>query len=388
MRPTVWCLALALGCGASAKPPQPPPPHPGATADAEAPDAPGAVVGAPDAAVLAPDSARAAGDVAPPAVGKQIVVSAGELDRQNSIVSFSLPPGTPSQTLRDPQGVSLPVQVDESGRAVFVLPSLKAGAQATFTLEPAARAPEVKAIRESDGVKLAIGAAIVVRYQMQGKLPPGIEPWYLRGGYLHPIYTPGGVLVSDDYTNDHHAHHGIWSAWAPVTFEGKEINFWAMGERTGKGDFDSLVGTWDGPVHGGLRAKQVQVSLAGAQPKTAINELWTVTLYKTHAEAPPYYVFDLDSTQETATMSPVMIHQHIYGGFAFRGHAQWNGVADFLTSEGRTRANGDGTTGRWCFIGGRVDGKPVGYAALGHPCASTPTIRSSASRPRAPARSR
>jgi hypothetical protein len=62
-----------------------------------------------------------------------------------------------------------------------------------------------------------------------------------------------------------------------------------------------------------------------------------------------------------------MIHQHIYGGFAFRGSGQWQQGADFLTSEGRTRANGDGSTGRWCFIGGKVDGKLGGYAALGHP---------------------
>jgi hypothetical protein len=216
-------------------------------------------------------------------------------------------------------------------------------------------------------VKVSVGGMTAFRYQMQGKLPPGIEPWYLRGGYLHPIFTPAGVLVSNDYPADHHNSHGIWSAWAPVSFEGKDINFWAMGERTGKGDFDTLLGTWDGPVHGGLRSRQVQVSLAGPQPKTALDEVWVVTLYRTHEGTPPYFLFDLDSTQETATMSPVMVKEHIYGGFAFRGHAQWGDKADFLTSEGRTRGNGDGSTARWCFIGGRVDGKPVGYAALGHP---------------------
>jgi hypothetical protein len=296
----------------------------------------------------------------------QITVSAGDLDRQNTIVSFMLPGASGPLRLRDGQGAMLPLQVDEAGKAVFVLPALKAGAQASYTVERASEAPAaVTTVRESDGVKVNLGATTAFRYQMQGKLPPGIEPWYLRGGYLHPIFTPAGVLVSDDYTRDHHAHHGLWSAWAPVNFEGHEINFWAMGERTGKGDFDALLGTWEGPVHGGFRSRQVQVMLAGN--KTALDELWVVTLYKTHEGAPPYFLFDLDSTQETATTSPLMIHEHIYGGFALRGHAQWGTTADFLTSEGKTRANGDGTTGRWCFIGGKVDGKPVGYAALGHP---------------------
>jgi hypothetical protein len=382
-----------LACHGSAGPTGPPPETPPAT-DASSsprptPPAPAADASsaasppvASDAATPAPPPASDGGaatavpaDAASPPAGgvlAQVVVSAGDLDRQNTVVSFMLDPALAAGralVLRDSQGKTLDVQVDDSGRAVFVLPALKAGAQATFALAAAAAPPpaQVKATREADGVKLGIGASTALRYQMQGKLPPGIEPWYLRGGYLHPIFTPSGVLVTDDYTRDHHAHHGLWSAWAPVTFEGKDINFWAMGERTGKGDFDALLGTWDGPVHAGLRARNVQVSLAGAQPKTALNEIWVVTLYRTHEGPAPYFLFDLDSTQETATTSAVMIHEHIYGGFALRGHAQWGASADFLTSEGRTRANGDGTNGRWCHIGGRVDGKQAGYAALGHP---------------------
>jgi hypothetical protein len=331
--------------------------------------APGADAAGASPALAADAAAPAPTPTPTPGAATEIVVRAGDLERQNTVVSFPwTAAGARPTGLRDGQGARLPLQVDDGGRAVFVLPALEAGAEATFTVETAGESPpaEVHAIRESDGVKVAIGDRTAFRYQMQGKLPPGIEPQYLRGGYLHPIYTPAGVLVSNDYPSDHHNSHGLWSAWAPVTFDGHDINFWAMGEKTGKGDFDALLGTWDGPVHGGMRTRQVQVSLVGPAPKTALREVWVLTLYRTPAAA-PYFLFDLDSTQETASDLPVMIHQHIYGGFALRGHGQWGNTADFLTSEGRTRANGDGSTGRWCFIGGKVDGKPVGYAALGHP---------------------
>lgn len=64
-----------------------------------------------------------------------------------------------------------------------------------------------------------------------------------------------------------------------------------------------------------------------------------------------------------------MLEQYTYGGFALRGNAQWSDPANvtFLTSEGLDRAGGDGQKGRWCSIGGHVDGKMVGFAMLGHP---------------------
>jgi hypothetical protein len=248
---------------------------------------------------------------------------------------------------------------------------LAAGASATFTLEEAAApADGVKAATDPEGVAFTIGASTVFRYRTVGKLPPGIGAAYLRGGYVHPLYTPAGVLVTDDYPGDHRHHHGIWSAWAHSSFQGDSIDFWNMGQGTAKVDFDALLGTWNGPVHAGLKTRHLFTDLLAKPPKTALNEQWTLTVYRTHATSPPpYYLFDLDSVQETASDLPLMLLQYRYGGFSFRGHAQWGGAggAQFLTSEGKTRGDGDGTNARWCYIGGKVDGKPVGYASLGHP---------------------
>ncbi len=64
---------------------------------------------------------------------------------------------------------------------------------------------------------------------------------------------------------------------------------------------------------------------------------------------------------------PVVFEQSLYGGFAIRGSPDWRSAATFLTSEGLDRVSGDGTNGRWCYIGGSVAGKTAGYAILGHP---------------------
>ena len=298
----------------------------------------------------------------------QIVVSAGMFDRTNAIVSFAFPAGAgKSLVLHDAQGSQLPLQVDKSGNATFILPTLRAGMQATFDVVESPQPAAITAVKEADGIRLTIGSTTLFRYQMQGKLPPGIDAVYLRGGYIHPLYTPAGIQVTDDYPPDHRHHHGIWGAWTKTMFNGHTIDFWIMGERTAKVDFESLEGTWDGPVHAGLRAHHVYVDLAGAQPTTALREVWVVTAYKTHQGAAPYFIFDVDSVQETATNMPVVFEQYLYGGFAIRGAAEWRTQATFLTSEGKDRISGDGTNARWCYIGGLVNAKQAGYAVLGHP---------------------
>jgi hypothetical protein len=363
-------LLMTLGCGSAPKPPATPGDQPpeidAAPTGPPVPAADGAALPrdlAPPGADLAITSAEVAAPP-PPAGGREVVVEAGDLDRQDTIASFPLPAGMtgPALVLRDGQGSELPAQVREDGQVLFVLPSLKAGAQATFTLHEGTAGAGVTAARESDGVKLSIGATTVFRYQTTGKLPAGIGQNYLRGGYIHPLYTPAGVLVTDDYPGDHRHHHGIWSAWAHTTFETRHMDFWNMGGGSAKVDFESLASSWDGAVHAGFRAHHLFTDLKGA--KTALKEEWLVTVYKS---APTVFVFDLDSTQEAASASPVDLDQYLYGGFAFRGSAQWRSGATFLTSEGKDRGSGDGTTARWCYIGGPVNGKEAGYAVLGHP---------------------
>jgi hypothetical protein len=82
-------------------------------------------------------------------------------------------------------------------------------------------------------------------------------------------------------------------------------------------------------------------------------------------------MFDLELTQTCATNDPVLLPKYHYGGFGFRGADAWNGPGDaalFLTSEGITdRIKGNDTRGRWCYLGGKLEGAIAGTAVLGHP---------------------
>jgi hypothetical protein len=318
--------------------------------------------------------------------GIHVVVSAGQLDRHNTLVSFphKSKPGIPyhlvaeknsSGPLPDVLKAPIPVQVDGT-TASFVLPELKAGQNQSFHLVyGAVKSPQPSAIAElkrvQNRLEIKVGGREVLSFVAEpvGLPAPDIKPVFLRGGYIHPVFTPAGRMVTDDYPSDHYHHHGIWFAWTKTEFEGKHPDFWNVGDNTGRVDFEKVGKTWSGPVHAGFTSFQKYVALTGAAPKTALNEEWDVRVYNLSTEQAGYFMFDIVATQTCASKSPLILEEYRYGGMGVRGAREWKDKSkvSFLTSEGKTRADGNATRGRWCYIGGPVDGQLIGIAVLDHP---------------------
>lgn len=308
-----------------------------------------------------------------------VTVAAGALDRRDAVVSFALPAELSKKAygLRDEAGRVIPLQADAKRQAVFVLPELKAGATKKFRVvelktpkgvnNSSARGVEVA----EEGKRLVVKAAgrELLGFQTKPELPEGVKPVFARAGYIHPIYTPSGKLVSDDYPSDHYHHHGIWAAWTKTEFEGRHPDFWNVADGTGRVDFVGVGQTWNGAVHGGFTSRQRYVDVKATPEKAALEEEWAVTVYRVVEGAKPYVVFDLVSTQETATSSPLKLEEYRYGGVGVRGHREWKDKSKvfFLTSEGKDRAAGNATRGRWCHIGGTVGGQTVGITTFDHP---------------------
>jgi hypothetical protein len=311
-------------------------------------------------------------------IGWHVFVRAGQWDRHNTVVSFpfkSQPTDRVHLVADDKVGASIPLQLDGT-TGTFVLPDLKAGQVKSFHIVW----ESAKARRESTGVEVTRvqnrleikdrGHQVLSFVAEPAGLPsPDIKPVFLRGGYIHPVFTPAGRMVTDDYPSDHYHHHGIWFAWTKTEFEGKHPDFWNVGDGTGRVDFERVGKTWSGQVHGGFTSFQKYVALTGAAPKTALNEEWSVRVYNLGSEQAPYFLFDIVATQECASKSPLILDEYRYGGMGVRGAREWKDKSkiSFLTSEGKTRADGNATRGRWCHIGGPVEGQLVGIAVLDHP---------------------
>lgn len=326
----------------------------------------------------------------PTAGAQSITVRAGDHGRSGSIVSFQAPDawrGT-SRMLNDK---GPPVQVDETGRAAFLLRTrLEKGESRTFMLtssHPPQAASAVAVKREGPILKLFAGSHApatdgnstpVFTYQMApGPVPEGTAPRFAHGAHLHPVWSPGGLLVTGNHPPDHPHQRGIWFAWTHTDFEGREVDFWNMGNEkhggvTGEVRFEKLLKHWGGPVHGGFISTHRWIDHTSGKEKDMLREKWEVTVYHTiglQEAGPPMFLIDLVSTQDCAGSEAIKLPKYHYGGLGIRGNALWDppDQVAMLTSNGDDRKKGDGTKARWVWLGGDVDGKPTGITVLIHP---------------------
>lgn len=313
-----------------------------------------------------------------------VTVEAGDLDRRGTVLQFALPDALKNDSLAlRLEGRLAPVQVEKSGKAVFRVDAIKKGTRASYEIITGRAASGrmsaggVMTRRDQGKVKIIFaGAGGSSRPLLDYQAEPGafprddIKPAFRRGGYLHPIYTPSGKLVTDDFPSNHIHHHGVWWAWTNTEFAGRKPDFWNMGEGKGRVEFVSLDDTWSGPVQGGFRARHRFVDLTPPQPVTALTETWEVRAYAAPSDSTNFWILDLISEQQCATTEALKLPANRYGGVGVRGNWAWNGKdkAMFLTSEGETdRDRGNTTRGRWCDMGGLVDGSRAGIAILCHP---------------------
>lgn len=310
---------------------------------------------------------------------RELIVSSGEFDRHDAPVevTFEQSPGDGPLELVDKSGAGIPLQMTDARRGVFVLPDLKANATRAFTIRPASATARREAgvdARKADGaIIVSVAGKPAFTYQGGKTQPPaGYDPAFKRGGYIYPVLTPSGKNVTDDYPANHKHHHGIWAPWTKTEFEGRRPDFWNMGDKTGTVEPVDCGAEFGGPVCGGFVAHHRQVDLrATPAPKDVLTEAWRVVAYRAASiGGKPFYEFDLDITQTCASASPLTLEKYRYGGLGYRGPKEWDhgkDKCDVLTSEGRTRENGNETRGRWVRYSGTLDGKPASIAIFNAP---------------------
>jgi hypothetical protein len=151
-----------------------------------------------------------------------------------------------------------------------------------------------------------------------------------------------------------------------TTFEGRQVDFWNQAKQQGRVEHVALGDLVDGPVFGQFVATLRHSDLtAPGGSKAVLEETWTVRVYNVHEQ----FVLDFESRQTCVGDSPLTINEYHYGGMAIRGARQWFGQpdADFLTGEGKHRADGNHTRPRWVEMYGKTDGDPCGVLVLDDP---------------------
>jgi len=313
----------------------------------------------------------------------KITVEAGGVERIDTPVCVSLkgivPKGRENniRLVEITDGKSKPVasQYDRlSGRLCWILKGrTDADGKRVYKLVqdgPRRRRRGVEVIKTDKHLDISIGGRNVLRYNHAIVPPPaGSSPLYKRSGFIHPLWSPAQAVLTNIHPPDHIHHMGLWMPWTKTHFEGRNVDFWNLKEGQGTVRFVKFLSTTEGPVFGGFRALQEHVNLnAPGGEKVALNEVWDVRVWNTGGAGKGFWIVDFTSTQECASSSPLELPAYRYGGFGFRATAEWKqGLADYLTSEGKTRKDGHATRAKWCIAHGPTSKGDAGIVFMSHP---------------------
>ncbi len=333
----------------------------------------------------------------------RLTVSAGKSDRIESVVcapldGIELPASVRLEEVTADGRNAVPCQVEacKPARLWFVLSGkTPAGAKRNFELAAGegAKAGGGVEVKKDDAVlDILCGGKKVMQYHHAPVAPPeGVDKSYTRSAYIHPLWSPGGILMTEDFPKDHYHHKGIWNPWTHTRFEGVDVDFWNLRAQQGTVRFVDFVSTTSGAVFGGFVARHDHVVLPGAfkpkpakkgqkappappepaggyKEKVALNETWDVRVWNVAQAGKELWLFDIVSTQKAASSSPLELLKYHYGGMGYRGAAEWKGKdASVLTSEGAARGKTNATRVRWCDSAGATDGKWSGLVMMSHP---------------------
>jgi Methane oxygenase PmoA len=210
----------------------------------------------------------------------------------------------------------------------------------------------------------------LLSYQYTTVYPPGgADTNYKRSGFIHPLFTPHGQVLTRIQPPDHYHHYGIWNPWTHTLFEKDTVDFWNLKERQGTVRFVKFTSQRSKRKFAAYTAlHQHVVFKKDGSEKIALNEWQSVKVY-TPAKDSNYYVADIISKMQCASQSPLLIVAYRYAGFGWRATEYWDkDNSEMLTSEGKTRDNTDNTKAKWIIVYGSLPGNDEGgIVMLSHP---------------------
>ncbi|MFO0867856.1 MAG: PmoA family protein [Pirellulales bacterium] len=318
-------------------------------------------------------------------IGQRLIVTNGAMARANARVSlpFQADDANVHVVALGPGGERpLPAQVDSGTprRLWWVIPGPLAGGESREFRLAAGAPPASSHLRITADEK-----AYTVQWQGRPQMPPmpvlqynhahvlppqGLDPRFGRSAYIHPVWTPGGTVVTDEFPPDHAHQSGIFLAYTKTRFENREPNFWELAHGRGRVRFvrRQAAAVSAGPIFVELVVDQEHVDETAPGGKVALRETWRLQVWNVGSADGTPWVVDLESTRACASSEPLYLPQYHYGGMALRGARSWGGdAARFLTSDGADRLAGNHTRPRWCDLSGTVAGRQAGLALLTHP---------------------
>jgi hypothetical protein len=284
------------------------------------------------------------------------------------------------QVFREAESGRVPVRSQlEPGLdpALWIIPDkeIPAGSEVVFHVEMEKgqeESVENRVVMDRRNISLLYGEKKVLDYHHAYRdAPAGANPLYGKSGFIHPLRSPAGNILTSIQPADHYHHYGIWNPWTRTLVDGQPVDFWNLAAGEGTVRFAGLVSKTAGKAYSSFTLRQEHVNFrALGKDKVAINEIWHVKHFSVEIGGRTCWLIDFTTLLNNPLDSAIEFSAYRYGGgIGWRATAAWHkDNSSVLTSEGRTRADADGTHARWCRVEGAFPtGIRSGMLVCSHP---------------------
>jgi hypothetical protein len=271
--------------------------------------------------------------------------------------------------------VASQVETGHSARLWFILTGVsKKNSKREFVLKLAKNqvvpSSMVALKKDHKDLSLVVNDKPILNYRFATTFPPeGVNPLFQRSGFIHPLTSPGGKVLTRIQAPDHYHHYGIWGPWTKTHIDDRAVDFWnlLLGEGTVK--FAGFLSEAEGAVFSGFQALQQHVDFgAKGTDQVAMNELLDVRAWNVGEKV---WVVDYTTSINSPLKNGIMLDAYRYGGgIGWRATEDWHkDNCTVLTSDNKTRKNADGSFARWCMVEGESEVKEgrSGILFLSHP---------------------
>jgi len=214
---------------------------------------------------------------------------------------------------------------------------------------PAAPGFEFRELNPTSVELLEDGKPVYV-YNYGMTLKPGVNEDRRRAGYLHPVWTPRGTVVTDDFPADHPHHRGIFWAWPHVKTSGGDFDLWGI-----RGIHQKFV-------------RWMEKTVSPGQARLAVENVWEAggrrlvketALVVAHRAAANRRVLDFTLAFEPLGEPVLLLGESSskkgYGGFCVRfaeRHNTW-----IHTDRGKEEADSNMVPHPWAELSADYDGR-------------------------------
>lgn len=273
------------------------------------------------------------------------------------------------------EAVPSQVEAGHTARLWFVLEGpTTAGSERRFVIRqediPGTIMPAIQLQLDSEDLILHKNDQPVLKYRYGTTLPPKeANPLFKRSGYIHPLWSPGGKVLTRIQPADHYHHYGIWGPWTKTHIDGREVDFWNLIKGEGTVKFASFLSETQGALFSGFEALQQHIDFgAKGEDQVAMNEVLDVRVWNLLSGV---WMIDYTVSLNCPLTNGIMLDAYRYGGgIGWRATETWDkDNCTVLTSEGKTRADADGSNARWCIVEGESETEQgrSGILFLSHP---------------------